>query len=160
MLSSKTFQMRYMLLAFVFLASCSVPPTEPIATTSALVTPTSAHVLPTATPVVTEFIASKVEDIAGMWSFGYLGTPYRIRFLSNGMIKSGPEDDPDKYLHGKFTFKGTIFYVEDPTCGPGTYEAHVIQRNGQNYKLYFTVLEDACRDRVNEMKKGYNWVNP
>ena len=160
MFNHKIHRGSYALLALIFLASCNVAPTEPVATASASVTPTSVPILPTATPVETEFIASKVEDIAGMWSFSYLGMSYRIRFLSNGMIKSGPEDDPDKYLHGKFRFEGTIFHVEDPTCGPGTYQANVILQDGQNYKLYFTVIEDTCRDRINEMKKGYTWVSP
>jgi hypothetical protein len=149
-----------MLLVPVFLSGCVAAPQEPTATAPPTGSPTVEPVLPSATPVETEFIATSAEDIVGIWSFSYFGKPWRIRFLTNGMIRSGTADNPEEFLHGMFEFKGTIFQVEEESCGPGTYEAHVIQRDGQNYKLYFVVIEDTCRDRVNEMKRGYWWVGP
>jgi hypothetical protein len=149
-----------MLLVSVLLSGCGVASQEPTVTAIPTGSPTTELGLPSATPADPEFIATSAEDIVGIWSFSYFGKPWHIRFLANGMIRSGTLDNPEQFLHGKFEFKGTIFHVEDETCGPGTYEAHVIQRDGQNYKLYFAVIEDTCRDRVNEMKRGYWWVGP
>ena len=148
------------LLTFALLAGCVSVPESPTVTTLPSATSTSTAIPPTATPVETEFVANKLEDISGMWSFSYMGNSYRIQFLANGTIRSGPSTEPKKYLHGTFKFDGDVFRVDEPTCGPGVYEAHLIQRDGQNYKLYFKLIEDSCRDRVNEMKKGYQWVGP
>jgi hypothetical protein len=45
----------------------------------------------------------------------------------------------------------------------GTYEAHVIQADGQPYQLYFVVVEDSCDERVSDLTnqvQKMRWVAP
>jgi hypothetical protein len=124
------------------------------------VAPTSTVPSVTATPVEVEFRADKIEDILGWWTFSSQGLIRRIHFLANGTIRTGPLENPSQFLHGTFSFDGNIVRVDEPSCGPGSYEAYILQRDGQNYKLYFKVIEDPCLDRVREMTRGYMWVGP
>jgi len=143
-----------------FLIGCASTPAISTVTMLPTIAPTSTIVPATATPVVTEILASKPEDISGWWWQSNSGVIFRIRFLPNATIRSGPVENPNKFLHGTYTFEGTVVHVDEPSCGPGTYEAHIIQHNEQNFKLYFKVIEDPCRDRYNEMTRGYYWVGP
>lgn len=90
-----------------------------------------------------------------------------IDFHPDGKVYSNRMESKDKAWESKFWFEGTVFHLEDLACSPdgkqltqGTYEAHVVQEDGQNYKLYFKPIEEPCKDRINEMKKGYIWGSP
>ena len=149
------------LLSFAFLAGCvSAAPVTPTVAAVPSVTLTVTVAPATSTPVETEFRASKVEDILGWWKFSNQGAIWKIHFLANGTIRSGPLENPSQFLHGTFWFDGTVVRVDEPSCGPGSYEAYIIQRDGENYRLYFKVVEDPCVDRVREMTRGYKWVGP
>lgn len=160
-------------LVVVFLAGCGSAPAQPTVTvvppqptaTQTLIPPTFTAVPPT--PVETDFIATKPEDIAGEWRFSVFATPWHMDFRTDGSNYSNRVETKDKPLGAKFWFEGTVFYFEDIGCSPdakqvtrGTYEAHVVQRDGKNYKLYFKLINDSCKERANMMKKGFMWFGP
>jgi hypothetical protein len=162
---------RILIVALVFLAGCATVPAEPAATATpqptAKPTATQTPIPPTSTPVESDSIVTKPDDIAGIWKFSSYGTPWHIDFHPNGTVYSNRAESRDKALGGNFWFEGTVFHFEDLACSPdarqytqGTYEAHVVQKDGQNYKLYFKPIEEPCKDRMNEMKRGYIWMGP
>jgi len=148
----------HLLPILAFLTGCTGTVVMPTVTMFPTIAPTSTIIPGTVTPVVTEFIASNPEDISGWWWQSNQGRVFRIRFLANGTIRTGPVENPNQFLHGTYKFEGKVVHVDEPSCGPGTYEAHIIQHDGQNFKLYFKVIEDPCRDRYNEMTRGYYWI--
>lgn len=187
MYGMKMFYFLVLLATFVVMTGCSKAPatatqapvaveptrrpTEPMvtATLEAASNPiaTEPPIAATATPVETDFIATKPEEIAGFWQFSAFGSLMHIDFHPDGSVYSNRMNSKDKPWGATFWFEGTLFHYEDLACSPdgtkptqGTYEAHVVQEDGHNYKLYFKPIQDLCKDRKNEMKKGYIWVGP
>lgn len=163
-------------MVLVFLAGCGTTPAGPAQpaatatqppTSQPTATVTETPIPPTSTPVETDSIVTKPEEIAGVWKFNAFGTPWHIDFHPDGMVYSNRVQSRDKAWESHFWFEGTTFHFEDLACSPdgqqttqGTYEAHVVKEDGQNYKLYFKPIEEPCKDRINEMKKGYIWAGP
>lgn len=154
-----------------FLTSCGIAPAQPTATATQQPTsqPTATETLvpPTSTPVQRDFIVTQPKDIAGFWKFSAAGVPWHIDFHPDGKVYSNRVESKDKAWESNFWFEGSVFHLEDLACSPdgkqrtqGTYEAHVVQEDEHNYKLYFKPIEEPCKDRINEMKKGYIWVGP
>ncbi len=172
MFRKKLYSVLCAVLILAFAAGCGSAPAQPAATeippqpaaTQIPATPTLAP--PTAAPVETDVVATKPEEISGWWSFSYTGMALQNEFHPDGKIFGRQvENDKTKAVVGSFWFADGIFHINSG-CGQdnhqveATYEAHLILRDGQNYKLYFNPVNETCKDRANEMKKGYLWVGP
>jgi hypothetical protein len=139
------------------------PPTEtPIPPTNTAVQPTEPA--PTPTPEITEFVASSLEDIAGSWWATYISDKLVTEFNTDGTWVQYYHQDPSRKGRGKIRFEGTTVYLvnANQACpsSEATYQAHVIQADGQNFKLYFTPIDDTCKERVRDYAKHLLWGIP
>ncbi len=148
------------------------PTAVPLTERPAEASPTAG--LPTPTPVETSFVASKAEDLVGLWqNCCVFGNTLYFKYNSDGTIQSGQAPDLDKIKSSnngvvyKFWFDGEVFQIQsinDPTstCGDtkGTYKLTVKQRDGQNSELHFEVVNEPCKDRKLDLLKLTTWVSP
>jgi len=168
MFTKTVFRILYLFIIATILMGCGTASAtaEPIVITpteQAIATPTL--VLPTLTPIMTEIVATTAEQLAGSWKMSTpQGNTFYLLFKTDGSLEVTRADAPknSKPEVGKFWFEGDVFYIDDACdAGQGKYEApHVIQRDGQNYKITFKVIEDSCEDRVRDLQKGFIWRNP
>ena len=95
---------------------------------------------PTPTPV--EVIATKPEDLAGIW---FDGASYH-RFEVDGTIKMVESiedlDDPNYRLLGKFWFEDGIYHEQNAFClGVYVYEIYLRIEEGRAVRIRMTVIE-------------------
>ena len=116
---------------------------------------------PTSTLAPGEFIASKIEDIAGIWE-GQIpgGVGYR-QFEVDGTLKVARSlADLKKgviFARGKVWFEGTVLYLEDP-LGQGKYEVRVQKEGNTPTRLTFILIDDKVTLRAQTLTKGMTWV--
>lgn len=143
-----------------------IPPTPtptPIPTTPTPLPPTATSPpRPTDTPPP-EAIASKVEDVVGVWKSLFEGRVAYMHFKPDGTfnLTKAVEELSTSYVTGKFWFEGTVFHVDDELCrGPGTYEVRVLKEGDKRIQLTFVKIKDSCRERANDWRKPMIWVGP
>jgi len=154
---------------FVLLVAIGCAPTA--TPTEIPLTPAPITLPPTATspPQPTDTpppgaIASKVEDMVGVWKSRFVGTVAYMHFKPDGTFNltktvEGLESTP--YVTGKFWFEGTVFHVDDDGChDPGTYEVRVLKEGDKPIQLTFVKIKDSCRERANDWRKPMLWVGP
>lgn len=126
---------------------------------------------PTATLAPSEFIASSVEDLVGIWKhfFNPAGEDVYIQYKPDGTwaiaatLEKLSSSPPDTFLEGTFEFDGVQFITVDGLCGTnkeGKYQIRITLEDGQPSRAALLVIEDACRERVGDLRKGYQWVQP
>ncbi len=148
--------------------STAVPPTEQPVEAS----PTAD--LPTSTPVETSFVASKPEDLVGLWqNCCVVGNTLYFKYNSDGTIQIAQAPDLDKIKNSsngviyKFWFDSEVFHIQDTnnspaTCGDseGTYKLTIKQQDGQNSELKVEVINEPCKERKSDLAKITTWVSP
>lgn len=117
-----------------------------------------------AVPATSEVIASKIEDIAGIWDSRVLYERGYHHFKPDGTLVIAYtfeelETNPVFSEPSKYWFEGTTFHVDD-FCGHGTYEITMTIENDQPIKLHFKKLEDPCEQRKIDWKVDMRWVKP
>ena len=162
-------------LTIIVLTGCGTAPavteqpsatlTQPVPATAPDIPPTVA--VDTPTPVISEIMATSIEPMLGSWSIGTLqGDTLYLLFKSDGTYEGTRGDGLGPRYRAKFWFDSSTFYVEG-SCGDdanvhqGKYEAPIITlRDGVNYIMKAQVIEDPCKERVHDFKKGYTWRHP
>ncbi len=148
-------------------APAATPPPIPPTATPTPISSTATPLLissPTATLEPDEIIASKVEDMIGVWTtrFGPLGEDAFIEYKLDGtwvIAANIPELYTKPALSGTFWFEGTRFTTEDKLCGPGTYEVRLKTKGKWHLQLTFLRLKDSCSPRVRNLSQGMGWIN-
>lgn len=134
----------------------AIPPTSPPAT--------STRPKPSETPVITESIAVKAEDIVGIWKTFYkpLGGRAFIQYKPDGTwaIAKTIEGLDHPTMRGTFSFDGEEFITYDADCGTGKYTVRLQFANGVLIGLAFTKIEDTCKERSRDLYGGMKWVQP
>jgi hypothetical protein len=93
-----------------------------------------------------EFIASKPEDIVGIWETWYWGDIAYMQYKPDGtyILASTPEALENDYgKHGIFWFEGTVFHVKG-SGDEGTYEIRVKTGGDTRVHLSFQAINDSC----------------
>ncbi len=103
---------------------------------------------PAATPV--EVLATKPEDLAGIWFDG----AWYHRFEADGAIKTVESiddfDDPNYRLLGFFWFEDGTYYEQNAFClGIYAYDIHLEIEKGRAVRLRMTLLEEGDPPCVN-----------
>jgi hypothetical protein len=170
MFAKTAFRVLFVLAALAIFTGCSTPPVaaEPAVASSPTQPPpaTPTVILPTSTPVISEFVATNAEQFTGSWKWSNLqANTFYILFKMDGSFEILRADAPtnSRPLIGTYSFDGHVFSVEDDCQGgvQGKYEApKITQRDGQNYKITFKVIEDPCEERIHDYQKGFIWRNP
>ena len=134
-----------------------VPPTEPPVEAS----PTAS--LSTPTPVITEIVATSIDQFAGSWKWFIQGTPTTFTFNPDGtwVVIRADAAPGTVSADGEYSFDGTLLTITgDPDCPGvvGKYEApRIVQYDGANYKLTIKAMEDECEGRAKDFKRGLVW---
>lgn len=126
---------------------------------------------PTATLAPNEFIASSVEDLVGIWKhfFAPSGGEVYVQYRPDGTwaiaatLEKLISSPPDTLLEGTFEFDGAQFITVDDLCGTnkeGKYQIRITAEDGQPSRAALIIIEDACRERAGDMRKGLQWVQP
>ena len=151
-------------------APLTLPPTAtpaplPPTATPTLVPPTATPMPlpPTATPEIVQVIASKVEDLVGVWGVVFVGEPAYMQFKADGTYRLA---STVASLGHSPLFSGTIWFTEaglnvkDSMCdGAGTYKAWVQRSADASTQLILSVISDpTCPERAQDWKKGMRWV--
>ncbi len=105
-----------------------------------------------------EFVASKPEDIVGIWETWFGGDIAYMRYNADGtsILASTLDALQNNYgVHGRFWFVGTVLHVEDKNSkGTGTYEIRVKTEGDTHVYLSFRVIEDPVRARAQDYERG------
>ncbi len=145
--------------------------TEPLSTP--VVTEVPSEAAATSAPVENSFVASKAEDVVGLWnSCCDHGNTLFFKYNPDGTIQIAQPNGLDAIKNtkngvvNKFWFDGTVFHIQDindPTspCADmeGTYKLTVTQLDGQNSELKFEVINEPCKDRKLLLSKITHWVS-
>jgi hypothetical protein len=116
---------------------------------------------PTATPV--EIIASKVEDLVGVWKSRFGGEVAYMQYRADGTFKLArtvADLESNPIVSGTFWFEGTVFNTFDDLCDEGTYEVRVQKQGDKPIRLVFKEIKDPCRERSMDLKWKMLWVEP
>lgn len=110
-----------------------------------------------------EFIASKVEDLVGIWETRGGGAVAYWQFEADGTLNVAPTVEMLEkrwaMISGTFWFEGTVFHMKDNHVSPtGTYEVRVQEEKGKPIHLSFTVIDDPVTGRVRELTAGMSRV--
>ncbi|MCP4397627.1 MAG: hypothetical protein GY801_10055 [bacterium] len=113
-----------------------------------------------------EFIATKLEEIVGIWKTQLRGMPAYIQYGTDGTsrLAFGLENlQTTPLLKGKIWFEGNIFHQQndDPVYSedvPGKYEIRVHKEEGIPVSLSFRVIDDANKIRSNDLIQGVKRV--
>lgn len=119
---------------------------------------------PTATLAPGEFIASKIEDLVGIWESQYMGAVAYMQYKADGTFNLAYTIEKLKtapIAYGTFWFEGTVFNTKDNLCPKGSYEVRVQKEGDRPIHLSFTVIDDpSCFGRVQDLPKGMTRVEP
>ena len=114
-----------------------------------------------------EFIATKPEDIVGIWEtrFGKSGAKSYMQYRKDGTYslayaRENLQNSP--LLRGKFWFEGTIFHDKShhplgPDL-PGEYEVRVHTEEDKPVRLSFKMIDDTASGRVKDLTAGMTRV--
>jgi TRAP-type C4-dicarboxylate transport system substrate-binding protein len=105
-----------------------------------------------------ELIASKPEDIVGIWETWFVGSVAYMQFEADGTLTLAYNvRDSKNYpiLSGTFWFEGSLFKMKDNVgSGIGTYEIHVQKKDGNAVHLAFHAIEDPDATRRYDLSRG------
>jgi hypothetical protein len=113
-------------------------------------------------PTPEEFMASKPEDIVGIWETRFWQEDAYLRFNADGayIVASTLEAlEDDHGHHGTFWFEEMVLHVKDYR-GEGTYEVRVKTEGDTRVHLSFQVLSDPFRARTRDWTKGMPRFEP
>jgi predicted esterase len=140
-----------------------IPPTPTPIPPTATPTPEPPTAMPTVTVAPSEFIASKVEDVVGIWETQFMGAVAYMQYEADGTSKLTDSLENLKKgiigIPGTFWFEGTVFHVED-AYGEGTYEVRVQKEGDIPVHLDFVEINDPNPDRAGDLTAGMTWVAP
>jgi hypothetical protein len=143
--------------------SATPTPPPPTATPTPLPPTATSIPRPTDTPRPGE-IASKVEDVVGVWESRFQGSVAYMHFMPDGTFEltdSVGSLESRLYVFGKFWFEGTEFRVDDSGCrDPGTYEVRVLGQEDKRIQLTFTGIKDFCLERSGDLRTPLLWAEP
>jgi hypothetical protein len=121
-------------------------------------------------PAPEEVIASKVEDLVGIWETRFRGSVAYIQFEADGTLKSansleGLRNSSFLNYSGRYWFEGEVFKCTDSLAeasghGPGAYEVWVRKRNGNAVHLSFHDIGDPDSLRAFDWGRGMTRVEP
>ena len=118
---------------------------------------------PTPTLAPNEFIASKADDIVGIWQSQFGGTMrYYTQYETDGtyVVASTIEDlEAKRGRRGTFSFEGTV-YIQKGRAGSGSYEIRVTKEGDKRVHLSFRVIDDSNTIRVRDLTAGMNRFEP
>ena len=116
---------------------------------------------PTPTLTPDEFIASKIEDIVGVWEQHFMSGVAYIQYQEDGAWKlaySVKDLETRPMMNGTFWFEGTVFTTKD-NYGQGAYEVRVTKEGGRAVHLGFSVIEDSLHDRIRDLSAGMTRID-
>jgi len=111
-----------------------------------------------------EFIASKVEDLVGIWETRFGGRVAYMQFEADGTLNLASTVEMLKQratliLSGTFWFEGAVFHMKDNhVYGTGTYEVRVQKDEDKPIHLSFVVIDDPSRGRVADLTEGMSRI--
>ncbi len=112
-----------------------------------------------------EFIATKLEDILGIWKTQLRGMPGYKQYKKDGTysVAYALENLQSSPLStGHFWFEGNVYFQkgEHPLSSdfPGKYEVRVHKEEGKPVRLSFQVVDDATAGRVSDLSQGMTRV--
>jgi hypothetical protein len=113
--------------------------------------------------VITEIVATSIDQFAGSWKWFIQGTPTTFTFNPDGtwVVIRADAAPGTVSADGEYSFDGTLLTITgDPDCPGvvGKYEApRIVQYDGANYKLTIKAMEDECEGRAKDFKRGLVW---
>jgi len=118
-----------------------------------------------AAATVSEVIASKVEDLVGIWETRFMGAVAYMQFEADGTVKLAytiKDMKRTQIMSGKVWFEGTVFHMDDNIdSGEGTYEVRVQKEGDRPVHLSFIAIDDAHNpNRLRDLTKGMTRVEP
>jgi pimeloyl-ACP methyl ester carboxylesterase len=110
-----------------------------------------------------EFVASKIEDIVGIWESRFIGAVAYMQYKADGTFKLAQSLEKLSQeildISGTVWFEGTVLYVKD-VYGQGTYEVRVQKEGNTPTHLTYIVIADPVSDRTRDWNAGMTWVAP
>jgi hypothetical protein len=97
-----------------------------------------------------EVIASKVEDVAGVWEALLGGKKASMEFKEDGTYTITSKSNS---VPGKFWFEGEKFYMKCP-YGQGAYNVQIQHVSDNVTHLSFTLIEDEVSGRIQDLAEG------
>ena len=118
-----------------------------------------------ATLMISEVIASKVEDLIGIWKTQCMGEVAYMQFKADGTVNLAStveELESTPIMSGTFWFEGTGFNINDNIhYGKGIYEVRVQKEGDKPIHLSFIVINDLNNpNRVCDLIRGMSRVEP
>jgi hypothetical protein len=110
-----------------------------------------------------EEIASKIEDIVGVWESRFVGEVSYIHYKADGTFTHAytiENLERSPLFSGTFWFEGTVFNTKDQLSPQGLYEVKVHKKGETPIRLSYTVIDDPISQRVKDMTTGKTWVAP
>jgi hypothetical protein len=110
-----------------------------------------------------EVIASKVEDLVGIWESQYMGAVAYMQFEADGTFNLASTIEKlktDPIAYGTFWFEGTVFNTKDNLAPKCSYEVRVQKEGDRPIHLSFTVIDEPHPPRAQDLTKGMTWVEP
>jgi hypothetical protein len=162
-MAAKLRTMGLLVFTLMLFAACASATLEPATPTPLPPTSTPTPLPPTATPAPVEVIATKVEDLVGIWTTRFKGEAAYLQYRADGTFRIAytVADLVSKpAVSGTFWFEGTLFNTKDNLCGKGTYEVRVQKGGDKPVQLSFTVVNDLCGPPVRDLRTKSRWVEP
>lgn len=116
---------------------------------------------PTPTLAPNEFIASKIEDIVGVWESRFGGKVSYIHYKADGTFSHASTIENLERIPlftGTFWFEGTVFNSKDQLSPRASYELRVHKKGETPIRLSYTVIDDPVSQRAKDLGKGKTWV--
>jgi hypothetical protein len=115
----------------------------------------------TSTLASEEFIASKIEDIVGVWESRLRGKTCYTYHKADGTFTiaytiENLEHNP--LSSGTCWFEGTVLHTKTQSTPKGSYEVKVYKKEGTPIRLSYTVIDDPVPPRVKDLSLGKTWV--
>lgn len=125
-----------------------------------------------------DLIATKAEDIAGVWKQYLIGPVFNapegmayIRFNADGTMNLADSIEnsakPEtSYASGTFSFDGQVVTYgavvgAPPPCNePPQYQLRVLKYDGKPVALRYIAINDPCVDRLRDVNQALIWVAP
>ncbi|MFB0547002.1 MAG: two-component regulator propeller domain-containing protein, partial [Anaerolineae bacterium] len=111
-----------------------------------------------------EVIASKVEDLVGVWETRFMGVVAYMQFEADGTLtlaRTVEKLESAPILSGTFWFEGTVFNMEDTLAyHTGKYEVRGQKEGDKPIYLTFIVIDDPDPDRVRDLTAGMSRGEP
>lgn len=112
-----------------------------------------------------EIVASRTEDIAGIWMCTYHESGgYYTQFNEDGTYNTAASIDEleTPFQWGPFWFEGTVFNIDGVAkSGLGRYEIRVRREGGEAVELFFIVVDDIWPRRAADFTaNGWSRVEP